>query len=527
MRVTHTIGRALDRVAPSVAQRLRDLWYTANGGRSETLGKQLEQQIQGLGGLVNQRTQAMGGLLSEQMHGHRQHVEHRLDGLQAQHDAARRRLDDIGAGVSRLMDDGGNGAAFVLQDSLRRLNDAGEATSPRIAVVSVLPPMETGIAEYTLRTFEAAPVGVDIFAPFPDAAAYLAAVHRLPRRGGPLAIHGLAALSYALATRRYQAVIWVMGNSDHHLPVLRLLRETRHLDPLAPNWLQLHDPVLFNLARLHAERHRLNLAVLLRGAALAEIPSADWNEVATGHVASIIGEAGLAARALFADLPLHGVILHSRAARDILLPAWPDLDALEQRDLYLPVLEPFAPRAQRPAGGLRIGSFGYPARSKGTDAIMATFRRLRQEHPGASLVLAGFNVARYAQEEGLCGEPGLELHDNPPMGRLGELMNGVDVAMQLRKDNAGESSGIIPQLLSRDIPILASDIGAFTEYGGAVRLVPVSHDPEALAAAILEETAQPALRRAARRVYVEQHGPAAFCAALLSDGMAAPTRQRA
>jgi hypothetical protein len=106
-------------------------------------------------------------------------------------------------------------------------------------------------------------------------------------------------------------------------------------------------------------------------------------------------------------------------------------------------------------------------------------------------------------------------------------MDGVDVAVQLRTYNSGESSGIVPQLLSRDVPTIVSAIGAFAEYGVAVREMASGIGVRELGAAILDEAAQPARRQTARRSYVETHRPGDFCAALLSDAAAMPTLQLA
>jgi glycosyltransferase involved in cell wall biosynthesis len=265
-------------------------------------------------------------------------------------------------------------------------------------VVSVLPPAETGIANYTLRTFEASPVPVDVFAPLDGAAADLAASRRLPAPGGPLAVFALEAFSAALALRDYAAVVWVLGNSTHHLPVIRLLRETRHLPPLAPTWVQLHDPMLFNLARLHAEEMDSDLATLLRGVLRGDLPGAEWKLVARGDIRSVIDHPGLPLRVLLAGVPLHGVIFHSRAARDLVRPDWPELEGLAQLLLYLPVMEPFRPRPWTPGPAPRLGTFGYPAASKGSDLVIEAFRRLRATRPAARLVIAGYNAARYAAE---------------------------------------------------------------------------------------------------------------------------------
>jgi glycosyltransferase involved in cell wall biosynthesis len=500
MPLFRSLGRMIDAVAPNPMRRARAIWSNLNGVPLDTLG----------------------GILRQQMHGHQDHFDGRINHAEAMLEDVRlelcqwlelyQRLDRANRTVVHRTAD----HAFIVADSLARLDARVREARQPIAVVSVLPPLETGIANYTLRTFEASAVPVDVFAPLDGAAAYLAASRRLPSPSGPLAVFALEALSAALPMRNYAAVVWVLGNSNHHLPVIRLLRETRHLAPLAPTWVQLHDPVLFNLARFHAEEMDSDLASLLRAVVPNGIADADWAAVAEGDIQSIVTHTGLPARALLADVPLTGVIFHSRAARDLVLPDWPELAALEQRLLYLPVMEPFRPRSWRPGPAPRLGTFGYPAASKGTDLVMEAFRRLRTIHPGATLVIAGYNAALYATRNGLSGEPGVEVYDNPPMPKLVELMRGVDVALQLRTHNTGESSGVVPQLLSLDVPTVATAIGAFAEYDDAVRTVPIGCTAEHLLVATLEEAADPACRSEERRRYVETHRGRDFCAALLA-----------
>jgi hypothetical protein len=511
MPLTNSLGRSLNAIAPSLAVRLRNIWYTLNGGRFDTLA----------------------GALEERMYGHRQHFDDRIDRLEARvDDRVNRlearvddrvdRLDACGARLERRSARHSEShGTFMLPDTLARLEARGAAPGRAIAVVSVLPPQQTGIANYTLCTFEASPVPVDVFSPFDTDHAYLAASRRLPQANGPLEVFALEALPAALAMRDYTAVIWVLGNSHHHLPVIRLMREMRHLDPLSPTWVQLHDPVLFNLARLHAEEADSDLAAMLQPLVPEGIPDADWAAASRGDVRSILTHPGLAVRALLAGVPLHGAILHSHAARDLILRDWPELAVLQQRLLYLPVAESFRPRPWTSGPAPRIGSFGYPSAFKGTDLIVAAFRRLRQAQPGATLVIAGYHAAAYAGAQGLAGEPGIEVNDNPPMPRLVELMRGVDVAIQLRTLNLGESSGVVPQLLSLDVPTITTAIGAFAEYGEAVRDVPIGSSAEDILVAALEEAADPARRSAARRRYVETHGPRDFCAALLDAPQAA------
>lgn len=539
MSLTRSVGGVLDAVVPSLARRARTIWSNLNGVPLDNLGGVLRHQMYGHQDHLDGRLNLVEARLNDvrhQMHGQFNLIEAKLDEARHQMHSQRDYLDGRFNFADAKLEDARLGLrarighvshatdhAFLMADSLARLDARGREAGRPIAVVSVLPPLETGIANYTLRTFEASPAAVDIFAPLAGAASYLAASRRLPAAGGPIAVFALEALSAALPVRDYAAVIWVLGNSNHHLPVVRLMRETRHLAPLAPTWVQLHDPVLFNVARFHAEEVESDLAALLRAAVPEGIPGADWPAIATGDVSSIIDRPGLPVRALLAGVPLDGVILHSHAARDLILPDWPELTALQQQLLYLPVMDQFQPRPWTPGAAPRLGTFGYPAASKGTEIVVDAFRRLRAARPGATLVIAGYNAALYAAHNGLANEAGIEVHDNPPMPALVELMRGVDVAVQLRAQNTGESSGIVPQLLSLDVPTITTAIGAFAEYGDAVRTIPLGCGAQDLLAIALEEASGTVRRSEARRRYVETHGARDFCAAVLA---AAPARSR-
>ena len=94
-----------------------------------------------------------------------------------------------------------------------------------------------------------------------------------------------------------------------------------------------------------------------------------------------------------------------------------------------------------------------------------------------------------------------------------------DIAVQLRRSNLGESSGVVPTLLALGIPTIVSPIGAFAEYGDAV-LSFDGYDPVALAD--LLERGQPVDQLAMQR-YARDHSLAAYNAKLLSVlGVEAP-----
>jgi hypothetical protein len=94
---------------------------------------------------------------------------------------------------------------------------------------------------------------------------------------------------------------------------------------------------------------------------------------------------------------------------------------------------------------------------------------------------------------------------------LQALMAGTHVAVQLRRKNLGESSGVVPTLLGLGIPTIVSPVGAFKEYGNAVRFFD-GDDPDGLADVIL---GMPATIEGTQ-TFVEAHGVTQFNSALLA-----------
>jgi glycosyltransferase involved in cell wall biosynthesis len=182
-----------------------------------------------------------------------------------------------------------------------------------------------------------------------------------------------------------------------------------------------------------------------------------------------------------------GVIVHSHAVRDLVRaagyegpvwvvphPAWP-----------VPAVEP-----ARVAPGPVLGCFGVVNASKRIPELLRAFAGVREEHPEATLLLAGptspgFDLDRRLQRLGL-DERGLAREGWVDEKRLWELMAGVDVSVNLRHPTMGETSGIAVRSLSLGKPLVVSDVGWFSELPDAAALkVPVdAHEVETLTAAL-------------------------------------------
>jgi glycosyltransferase involved in cell wall biosynthesis len=200
--------------------------------------------------------------------------------------------------------------------------------------------------------------------------------------------------------------------------------------------------------------------------------------------------------------------------REDLAPA--ERDACRFDVLYHPVFEPEVSRREAlpQEASLTIGTFGAPAAAKGTDVVIAAVRELRRRGVKAKLIVAGFDANYFAEGELPNHErrDWLELAEPATERELQLDMLKCDVAVQLRRSNLGESSGVVPTLLALGVPTVVSAIGAFAEYGDAA-LTFEGYDPIALADLLQGGMHVDEL---AMQRYAREHSLAAYNARLLA-----------
>ncbi|MDI4654876.1 hypothetical protein [Xanthobacter autotrophicus] len=372
---------------------------------------------------------------------------------------------------------------FAALDSLGRLQNNPHLRNPLFAVVSVLPPQVSGIADFSFRVLQGAEFDVDVYFPHADLEEYFLVTRRFFGGKGHIEAFSLSIFDAGLNLRKYQRVIWVLGNSLHHVPVARLMRQGVRFPIKARQWLHIHDPMMPALV----------------------------SHLALDRTAGECGPGRVGVGRIAEGLDLERCIVHSEAARQ-----WLEADGMRSVDvLFHPVFDSFEQKAPPVADGeIRMGSFGMPSATKGSHLVINAFREIRSARPQSTLVLAGYLAGDYARQAGILNEPGLLIEDSPTPARFLELMRSVDVAVQLRLSNEGESSGAIPQLLSRDVPVITSPVGAFLSYGATVRYFDASEGSAALAQAVLDERDTAVARSDARRAFVAAHSSQRFCADL-------------
>jgi GT2 family glycosyltransferase/glycosyltransferase involved in cell wall biosynthesis len=349
----------------------------------------------------------------------------------------------------------------------------------RLGLSSPLPPLETGIADYTaellpflareceLRLFVQEPAQVD---------------HEIASRYETAPLGDLA---HARAGGAVDLVAYEVGNSGFHAHQLRHVREH-------PGLLVLHDLCLHPLlAYLTSERGNRE--------AYRRMLVEDYGEVAREWPERIYGGrwGGYDLHRVYYRLPLSGglakaslgVLVHSEhAARRIRRWASGPVRVVPHA-ASLPATDRAAARKALgiAADRFAVGMLGGYGPNRLPEQAVGGFARFARSSPDALLVVAG--------SPGPEIDPLLDRHGvrdralflgRPAWPRYLEALSALDAAIALRFPTCGETSGTGIRLMSVGVPFVTDGVDAFQELPGAACIkVPVqARVAEGVAAAL-------------------------------------------
>ncbi len=343
----------------------------------------------------------------------------------------------------------------------------------RLAYLSPLPPQTTGIADYSLELLPhlAEHVDVEAFAPSPADP-----IEDLP-------LHRLRDFKPDIC----DLVVYQIGNSEEH------------------------HGAIFDLSLQHpgvVVMHEYMLHHLMRGLTLGKGKTAAFGE----EMRYAYGETGRRAVEQFVDtgvpvdpwpFPLFerlvdhslGVITHSDTVRQRILASRPTAEvSVVPHHLSIEGLE--SPDQARswyaqhdiPRDAQVIGVFGFVTPQKRIDVVIEAFREIRDRYPKAYLVVVGAISGFYDIDDLRADAPARVVWT----GRVEKVdllraMAGCDLAVNLRFPTGGETSGTAIRLLGLGKPLIASDIGWFSEVpDGCIARVPVGRgESESLVATLV------------------------------------------
>jgi glycosyltransferase involved in cell wall biosynthesis len=331
----------------------------------------------------------------------------------------------------------------------------------RIAWFSPLPPMASGIADYSFELLPFVAEGAEVEAFCPSAG-------RTPVEA-PAGIAVKHPREFIRRAGGYDTVFYHLGNNPFHEFVYRAA--LRHPGVAVLHEFVLHhliDHLLFGEGRYEMEPYERLLA-------------AEYGEVGPrlAHLHAL-GAFTEFERFLF---PLSGhvvrastaAVVHSRAARDQVLAGSPGVPVrvIPHHAGRLPpdVAGITREEARRRLGlsgdGFLVGQFGFITRPKQPAAVLGGFAKLLERRPDARLLVIGENqlgvgVEWLLRTRGLTGR--VDLTGYVDMVRFALYLKAVDVVVNLRYPTAGEASGTLTRALVEGRATIVSNLGSFAEY---------------------------------------------------------------
>jgi glycosyltransferase involved in cell wall biosynthesis len=345
------------------------------------------------------------------------------------------------------------------------------AERARVAVVTCLPPDESGIANFSAKHLPLAGAPVDVYSQVRDVGLFLRSRVVFERQSAGMAkLYPMSSMLARDAAGQYDKIVCVLGNSGHNIETFRLLEAISSLGSADRIVCYLHDPCCHNVVQLAKQLEAADYLAYLSDIYSTELAAGGGIENWQAHKIAV--DAGILGVRAIAALGVRHFMVNSLAASSLIRNDLPS-ELREQTTvdvLFHPVFPPEVTQADAEKGNsVTIGSFGAAAYSKGTDVVLDAVRRLRTKGVPARLVLAGYLAKRFVEQTLPSDDRSWVEVAEPKTERDLQLdMLKCDIAVQLRRGNLGESSGVVPTLIGLGIPTVVSPVGAFTEYGNAV-----------------------------------------------------------
>ena len=380
----------------------------------------------------------------------------------------------------------------------RQARPSRDERKPKVAMVSPLPPQQSGIANHLQDLLPSLEETLDVAAIVDPAVPELANVDHPVHRS----IDELSRIEHDIAVHQ-------MGNSEFHLGSIATLEGSGGV-------LVLHDVFLSPVLHVLAARPGSDIDFDQRVASSLrpgdERQPTSWADAV---------ERSPANRSLIEAAD--GLIVHSHSAASLIRSFLPGLTSprikvigLACRDAEVSPDE--RDQARRRLGlepedvvGIHIGFVGPP---KASLELLTAVERVCSTMPRFRFFFVGRSTDR--EFDALLGRSAhasrIEVTGFVDDEALVSYLQAADLAVQLRRKARGESSLAVLECMAHGVPVVVSDIGSFSELPeDTVVRTPVPVETEALAEAIEGTARSPerreALRDAARSYLIEHHSP--------------------
>ncbi len=336
--------------------------------------------------------------------------------------------------------------------------------------VSPLPPLRSGIADYTAEVVPAlaSQLHLTLFAPFPWESSLFPS----------LTVYPLEALPEWEA--HLDGLLYHMGNNPYHADIYRLALRF-------PGIVVLHDYIL---------HHLVAYCTLAAGDAAGYLYHLAYTRGRAGVAMAIRRSNGIfSEREQFLE-PLNGLLLerslgaivHSRWVAEQIHRDHPHLPVAVIHHHLSPHPLPDREEARRRLGlspdEVMVASFGFITPEKQMERLLWAYAQLRKEFPEVRCFLVG-EPAPGLDLPGLLTHLGVGdviVTGYVDMERFYSYIAACDVAVSLRYPSAGETSGALVRLMGSGKAVILSNVRQFSEWPDDVCL---KVDPGPLAGPML------------------------------------------
>lgn len=312
----------------------------------------------------------------------------------------------------------------------------------KIAVITPLLPESTGIAEFSERLYK----GVSWIDLFWKKTNYS---------------YDLKDIFECAVSRRYDAIIFTLGNSNHNFRTVEILQRFKGFPGVKTKLLiHLHDPVLTNVARHQCEL--VGKSFLDSCAKRDGLPHGQPSDIYQAF--ERYGYTGL--WEIIAGCNISSIITNSKAS---LLLTKNDLrEKYEAISSKLVLFHPcFDKQIQKEFDDRKydVGIFGVMDNGgKLSNYAVDVILNLKRNGLINRAVLCGYNAYEYCKETGVNRYDFIDSINHPTHEQMHQIMANTKIAIQPRLLNTGESSGIVPMLITTSTRAIVSNVGAFAEY---------------------------------------------------------------
>lgn len=373
--------------------------------------------------------------------------------------------------------------ANKLKELQTRFSDSEQQKNHKIAVFTILPPMTSGIAPYSYNTHIVEPQKYDIFSNIQNLNNYIALQKKQTNNVFPIGFY-----NYADFKEKYKAEIFVFGNSYHHKEILDYAIQTKGKSK--NRFMYLHEAflVFLFLPMFHNDLNQMRSFLITwypeKQKEISKLANIDIKALLDMHIYGL--------RPLINLTGIKHIFVNTQKAKQLIEE---ELTEQELKELtvdmfFLPLYKIKAKKLALRKNRKQkvIGTFGIPTPFKQSDEIYKAVKLLNETGHDIKLIFAGYNCSNMKNRE---SEDFVEIYNSPSDDELYALMNSIDLAIQLRQNSLGESSGCISQLLSLGQNILTSEGFVSDDLAQYCHTVPEKIEVKELSTKILKALTKP------------------------------------